>query len=152
MNVALAGTSAPFLIALNPDTEPRPRSLERLVRRLRDEPRSGLVAPRLLNVDGSLQHSVHRFPSVTLALVMGLVPFALRRGPVGRHFWLDGFADHRRRQSIDWAIGAVHAIRRSALADPDHAYSERTFMYGEDVALCWELRPHRLGGVLRAGL
>jgi GT2 family glycosyltransferase len=140
MNVALAGTSASFLLALNPDSEPRPCSLERLIRHLRDEPGTGLVAPRLLNVDGSLQHSVHRFPSVTLALVMGLVPFALRRGPVGRRFWLDGFADHRRGRSIDWAIGAVHAIRRAALADPEHAYPERTFMYGEDMSLCWELR------------
>ena len=143
MNVALAGTAAPFLIALNPDTEPRPGSLERLVKRLRDEPRLGLVAPRMLNVDGTVQPSVHRFPSVTLALVMGLVPHALRRGPIGRHFWLDGFADHQRRQSIDWSSGAVHAIRRSALADPEHAYSERTFMYGEDRALCWDL--HRAG-------
>jgi len=139
MNVALAGTSAPFLIALNPDTNPRARSLEKLVRRLQDEPRLGLVTPKLLNVDGSLQTSVHRFPSVPLALVMGLVPHLLRRGPIGRHFWLDGFADYRRRQSIDWATGAVHAIRRAALADPDHAYSERNFIYGEDRALCWEL-------------
>jgi len=143
MNVALAGSSAPFLIALNPDTEPRPHSLERLVQRLRDEPRLGLVAPKLLNVDGSVQPSVHRFPSIKLAVVMGLVPYALRRGAVGRHFWLDGFADYGRRQLIDWAKGAVHVIRRSALADPDHAYSERTFIYGEDRELCWEL--HRAG-------
>ena len=31
MNVALADTDAPTLLALNPDTEPPPRSLERLV-------------------------------------------------------------------------------------------------------------------------
>ena len=140
MNVALAETCAPYLIALNPDTKPRPGSLERLVRRLRDEPRLGLVAPKLFNVDGSLQPSVHRFPSVTLALVMGLVPHPLRRGPVGRYFWLDAFADYQRRQRIDWAMGAVHAIRRSALTDPEHVYSERTFIYGEDRALCWDLR------------
>ena len=96
--------------------------------------------PRLVNLDGSSQDSVHKFPSVTLALVMGLVPFALRRGPIGRGFWLNGFADYARRRRIDWATGAVHVIRRSALERPAHPYSERAFMYSEDLALCWTLR------------
>jgi N-acetylglucosaminyl-diphospho-decaprenol L-rhamnosyltransferase len=140
MNAALAGTSAAYLVALNPDTEARPHSIERLVERLVAEPRLGLIAPRLLNPDGSVQHSVHRFPSVSQALVMGLVPLPLRRGFIGRHFWLAGYADHERRATVDWIVGAVHVIRRAALADPAHAYPERTFMYAEDMALCWTLR------------
>ena len=71
---------------------------------------------------------------------MGLTPYPIRRGPIGRHFWLEGFSDYGRRQTIDWASGAVHAIRRSALRDPGHAYPERTFLYGEDRDLCWRLR------------
>jgi len=143
MNQALAGAPEPFLIALNPDTEPQPGSLEFLVERLRRAPRVGLVAPRLLNPDGTIQDSVHRFPSVSVALVMGLVPPMLRRGIIGRRYWLHGYADLGRRQHIDWAIGAAHVVRRAALADPDHAYPERQFMYGEDLALCWNL--HREG-------
>jgi N-acetylglucosaminyl-diphospho-decaprenol L-rhamnosyltransferase len=140
MNVALRDARAPFLIALNPDTMPPPGSLETLVSRLRADPGLGIVVPRLVNEDGSPQPSVHRFPSVRVALVMGLVPFGFRRGPIGRHFWLRGFADLTRRQRIDWAIGAVHVIRRAALRDEGHAYPERSFMYGEDMALCWDLR------------
>jgi GT2 family glycosyltransferase len=143
MNQALAATEAEVLLALNPDTKCRPGSLARLVEVLRAEPAVGLAVPRLLNPDGTLQHSVHRFPSVAVALAMGLMPMRLRaarRAWLGRRFWLEGFAPHDRRTAVDWAIGAVHAIRRAALRDPDHAFTERWFMYVEDMELCWELR------------
>jgi GT2 family glycosyltransferase len=139
MNQALAGTAAPVLVALNPDTTTSPGSLRRLVETPDRHPEIGVAVPRLVNDDGSLQHSVHRFPSSVQALVMGLVPFRLRRGWLGRRFWLEGYADFEHAATVDWAIGAVHAIRRSALSDPDRAYSERWFMYAEDMELCWRL-------------
>jgi len=39
---------------------------------------------------------------------------------------------------VDWAIGAVHVIRATAV-DPVRRYSERWFMYVEDLDLCWRL-------------
>ena len=141
MNVALAGSGEPAyaLVALNPDAVPPPGSLARLVQVLREQPDVGLVVPRLANADGSLQHSVHRFPSVRLALLMGLLPHALRRGPLGRRAWLEGFAAHDRPADVDWAIGAVHVIR-SAAVSREHPYSERWFMYVEDMEICWRMR------------
>lgn len=148
MNQALAGATAPVLVALNPDTEPPAGSLERLVDVLRDRPDVGLVVPRLLNADRSDQHSVYRFPSVRLAAIVALLPTRLqhRYGPT---WWLEGQADHRRTVPVDWAIGAVHCIRTKAL-DGSAPYSERWFMYVEDLELCWRLR--RLGWeILLAG-
>src|SRR5581483_1809416 len=142
MNRALAGTDAPVLVALNPDTEPPPKSLAALVTSLRDRPRAALVVPRLCNEDGSLQPSVQRFPSLSLAVVSGFVPKRWQRGALGRRWWLEGAAPHDRTQPIDWAIGAVHVIRREALAGAK-PYDERTFMYAEDLELCWRL--HRDG-------
>lgn len=141
MNAALEGSGEPTfaLLALNPDTVPQPGSLARLVQVLRDRPDVGLVAPRLANPDGSLQHSVHRFPTVWLALLIGLLPHALRRGRVGREAWLEGFAAHDQPADVDWAIGAVHVIRSAAVTRP-HPYSERWFMYVEDLEICWRMR------------
>ena len=139
MNQALAGTSAPVLVALNPDTEPPPGSLRRLVERLQ-ETEAGIVVPVLRHPDRRLQHSVHRFPSRRLAAVVAL-PARAHRGRLGRRFWLEGAADHDRSGPVDWAIGAVHVIRRSALDDAQRPYSERWFMYVEDLELC-----HRLAG------
>lgn len=141
MNQALAGTSAEFLVALNPDTEPGPGSLHELIGRIRAAPDVGLVAPRLLNPDGTDQHSVYRFPSPAVAIAVAFVPSRWQASWVGRRWWLEGFADHRRSTDVDWAIGAVHVIRAEALQG-GLPYSERWFMYVEDLDLCWRLDQH----------
>lgn len=141
MNRALSATDAPYLIAVNPDTEPRPGSLALLVDRLDRQADAGLVVPRLVHPDGSPQHSVYRFPSLTVAAALAL-PAPLHRGRIGARLALEGAPPRRTAAPIDWAIGAVHAIRRSAL-DGAPPYSERWFMYVEDLDLCWRL--HRSG-------
>ena len=132
------GAEAEVLIALNPDTEPPAGSLKALVERLLAEPELGLVGPRLLNLDGSVQHSAYRFPSLRLAAIVGLLPRAVLGHGVGARWWLEGFASHDRSSDVDWLVGAVHVIRRSAL-DGEDPYGERWFMYVEDLDLCWRL-------------
>jgi len=138
MNDALEGTQASVLIALNPDTEPPRAALRALVDRLEAHPRTALVVPRLLNADGSLQPSVHRFPSVSLAAVANLLPARALHGALGRRYWIEGAVDHRSCQPIDWAFGAVHVMR--AAATGSRPYDERSFMYVEDLDLCWRLQ------------
>lgn len=138
MNQALAG-DADVLIACNPDTEPPPGSLRDLVATLLADPRRALVAPRLLDPDGSLQHSVHRFPSPSAPLAWAVLPARVLRGRLGRRLWLEGAADHAGLVEVDWAIGAVHVIRREAL-EGAAPYDERWFMYVEDSDLCWRLQ------------
>lgn len=138
MNRALADSEAPVLIALNPDTEPPPASLRRLVEHLLSDPGLGLVVPRLIHPDGSLQHSVHRFPSVRLAAAVNLLPVRLLRGALGRRLWVEGTATHQQSGPVDWAYGAVHVLR--AASSGTRPYSERWFMYVEDLDLCWRLR------------
>jgi N-acetylglucosaminyl-diphospho-decaprenol L-rhamnosyltransferase len=142
MNQAIAyradGSSPEVLIALNPDTVAPPQSLTRLVAHLLAEQDVGLVAPRLINRDGSHQHSVYRFPSPLAALIVCTVPLRLQRGRLARRWWLEGRVPHDTACDIDWAIGAVHVMRASAV----HAlgpYCERWFMYVEDMDLCWSL-------------
>ena len=137
MNRALAGTTAPVLIALNPDTVAPAGSLEQLVHVLRDHPEVGVVAPRLEGEDGNLQHSCYRFPSLRLALLANL---AVRAVPerAARRWWLEGRSPHDRQELVDWAIGAVHCIRAEAVDGPG-VYRERWFMYVEDLDLCWRL-------------
>lgn len=138
MNQALTGSSAAVLIALNPDTEPPPGSLDTLVSALMSDPAVGLVAPRLVNPDGSTQHSVYRFPSPAVAAAVCFVPQRWHHGGMGPRFWLEGSSPHDRTSDIDWAIGAVHVIRAEALGGR-RPYDERWFMYVEDLELCWRL-------------
>ena len=138
MNQALGGAGAELLVALNPDTVPPPGSLTALVRRLLAEPDVGLVGPRLANPDGSLQHSAYTFPSPLQAAAVSFLPGRWQRGRVGRRLWLEGCAPHDSAADVDWLIGAVHVIRAAAV-DRVRPYSERWFMYVEDLDLCWRL-------------
>jgi len=143
MNQALlydnGGPAPDVLIALNPDTVAPPGSLTELVRRLEADPALGLVVPRLTNVDGSLQHSVYRYPSPLTTAVICLVPTRLQRGRLAHRFGLEGRVPHDVAEDIDWAIGAVHVIRAAAL-EGELPYCERWFMYVEDMDLCWRLQ------------
>ncbi len=148
MNEALDDPTAQFLIALNPDTRARPGSLEALVDRLATDVKLAVVAPRLEHPGGRLQHSAHRFPSVLGACIAGFVPLRFRRGRLGERRLLERFSDerHHRFGPVDWTIGAVHAMRSSAVGS--RPYSERYFMYVEDLELCHRVRQAGFGVAL----
>lgn len=143
MNVALSAELDPrgvdVLIALNSDTECPPRSLTTLAEKLLAEPDVGLVVPRLRNLDGTVQHSVYRFPSVAVTIASSFLPAAMQDSRMARHFWLEGSSSPGEPKDIDWAIGAVHVMRPGAV-EASGPYSERWFMYAEDVDICWMLR------------
>ena len=138
MNQALAGGRAEVLIALNPDTLPPPGSLATLVERLMVDPAVALVAPTLVDLDGTPQWSARRFPSLTVAAAACLLPNRWHGGRVGRRLGLELAGQPSVPTDVDWAIGAVHVIRAAALAGRS-PYDERWFMYVEDTELCWWL-------------
>jgi N-acetylglucosaminyl-diphospho-decaprenol L-rhamnosyltransferase len=138
MNQALGGTDAPVLIALNPDTEPPPGSLAALASRLMADPGVGLVAPQLVGADGVVQYTARHFPGLAVAAAGCLLPVRRHDGRLGRRLLLEAAAQPVRPADVDWAIGAVHVIRASALRGRK-PYDERWFMYVEDIELCWWL-------------
>ena len=62
--IAAGGSRRGFLLLMNADTWPLPHAVERLVELAEGEPRAGVVGPRLLNPDGTLQPSVRGFPTL----------------------------------------------------------------------------------------
>src|SRR6185295_11463408 len=72
-NQGFAYTRAPLLFLLNPDTEVKPGAIDALIACLRSHASFGACGPRLLNTDGSLQHSVWRNPpTASEILITGL--------------------------------------------------------------------------------
>lgn len=137
MNQALSGSDAPLLLALNPDTVPGPGTLEQLVLAAERHPAAGVLVPRLVGVSGRPQPSALRFPGPFVPIVATLSTPRLRRSRLGRHLLLEGSGPHEGGR-VDWAIGAVHLVRAAALRG-EAPYSERSFMYAEDLDLCWRL-------------
>lgn len=126
------------VLVLNPDLVVRPGSIEALGTYLRDHPRVGIVAPRLVNPDGSIQASVRTWPT----------PFTMlaRRSPFGRtSIGRRALARHLMENEVpmeprpvDYALGAAMLVRRDAIREVG-GMDERIFLYGEDVDWCYRM-------------
>jgi N-acetylglucosaminyl-diphospho-decaprenol L-rhamnosyltransferase len=137
-NTALQRCRAKYVLLLNSDTLLHGGTLEALTAALDAHPTAGLVGPRVINPDGSLQPSCFPFPGPAVPLMKrqpfaglaGLVPSLALRFPVR-------FAHNRERQ-VPWVVGAVLAIRRAAFEAVD-GFDETFHMYYEEVDLCYRL-------------
>lgn len=127
-----------YVLLLNPDTEVVDDALATMVSFADAHPDVGIVGPRLLNPDGSVQSSRRRFPTLTTAFFEStwLEPYAPRR-MLERYYVLDRPNDTL--QDVDWLTGAALMARRSAIEQVG-PLDEGFFMYSEELDWCRRFR------------
>ena len=137
-NLAAKEATGDRLLFLNPDTRLVRGDTLRALLSVLDDPSIGLAGPGLLNLDGTRQLSAASFPTATRALVVGaglhrVLPDSLRArfSPVT---WSQAWPE-----DTDWLRGAALAIP-AVLFHRLGGFSERTFMYGEDLDLAYRVR------------
>lgn len=117
----------------------RPGALRTMIGALDDDPSIGLVGPRLIYPDGSLQLSTRRFPPLLLPL--------LRRPPLGRffedgptirHHLMAGEA-HDRTRRVEYVLGACQVFRAEAQAAAGEI-DERIWFGHDDADWCFSMR------------
>lgn len=137
-NIGLATASGEYAFVLNPDTIIKDEAPFLLLNYLKSHPEVGIVGPKLLNTDGSLQYSCARFPSFFMPI--------LRRTFLGKyfpqlrnHFQMYDF-DHNSPRSVGWLMGSALMFRREYSLSSGELFrlqfDERYFMYFEDVDIC----------------
>ncbi len=146
VNEGFRSTTAPYVLVVNPDMVVIEGAVDALIRFMDSSPRTGVAGGKLLNPDGSLQHSARTFYNFRILL--------LRRTFLGRlfpgakalrdHLMLDW--DHDDVREVDWLLGACLMIRRSAAKDVG-LMDERYFLYFEDVDLCYKMKQRGWGVV-----
>jgi len=124
---------------LNPDTEVQPGATAALVAALEANPKAGIVGPKLLYPDGSLQHSAFRFPGL-IQLLFEFLPLPARLYDTP----LNGRYPRRRYEgsqpfAVDHPLGASMLVRAEAIADVG-LMDEDFFMYCEEIDWCWRMR------------
>jgi N-acetylglucosaminyl-diphospho-decaprenol L-rhamnosyltransferase len=133
-NALIAATSSRYVLVLNPDCIVRPGTVPRLVAFADERPRAGVVGPRLLDPDGTLQRSRRRFPTVAGTLVrrtpLRLLRHDLEASQPG-HYLSDLPTEP---VECDWMLGACLLLRR-AMLDELGGFDEGFPMYGEDIEL-----------------
>lgn len=138
-NVGLRRATGRYLVIMNPDTLVFENSFQKLFEYLEKNRSAGVVGPKQLNPDKSVQNSCYRWPGV-------LTPFyrrtllkksRLARKELDRYLMAD--FDHNHEREVDWLLGSFLFCRRTALQAVGF-FDERYFLYFEDTDLCREFR------------
>ncbi len=136
VNQGLAATATEYALVLNPDCEVHAGALRALLDHLAANPRTGMVAPRIVDPDGSLNYSVRSFPDPFTFLFnrYSLLTRIFPRNRFTRRYLLTDW-DHLTPRRVDWVSGAAMLVRRTAVAEVG-GMDEAFFMFNEDVDWC----------------
>jgi GT2 family glycosyltransferase len=136
-NIAISQGAAPFVLALNPDTELTAGALDRLLHVLEENHAVGIAGPRLLRPDGSFDHASRRsFPTIVGALGHFT---GLGRGSDAPARLAQYRAPEVVAGPVDAINGACMLVRRSALEQVG-LFDEGYWMYMEDLDLCYRFK------------
>jgi len=148
-----AQPQARYAMLLNPDTVVPPDALRKMVAFADANPDVGVVGPKLLLMDGTLDKACRRAfptPEVSFYRFAGLSKLFPKSPRFGRYNMT--FLDEDQQADVDSVVGACMLVRAEAIQQAG-LLDEQFFMYGEDLDWCLRIKqtplPPPLGG--RAG-
>lgn len=136
-NNALKTTSNPFVVLLNPDTVVTPDFFKQTLAFMQQHSRVGILGPKILDFDGTLQNSARSFPTPLTAFFgrSSMLSRFFPNNPITCRNLLSLRSDGHTPMAVDWISGACMVIRRAAI-DQVGYLDERFFMYWEDTDWC----------------
>ncbi len=138
-NLGIAQSRGRYLALINSDIKVLDHCLTRLVEYCDAHPDAGMVGPRVLGRDGSLQRTVRGFPTLwnmfcrAIALDATLPAWKVFSGYSLSHWSQEDL------RAVDILGGCFWVVRRQALAEVG-LLDESFFMYGEDMDWCRRFR------------
>jgi N-acetylglucosaminyl-diphospho-decaprenol L-rhamnosyltransferase len=137
VNVIARRTKSEWFVQSNEDVEVLPGAIRRLIEAGEQHPDAALVAPRLLNLDGSTQQSIGQFPSLMQTAVAN---FGLHRASarIAKRIMPEPQQEDIQTGTVDWAIGAFLLVRRAAFESVG-GFDEEHWLLQEDLDLAWRL-------------
>jgi len=136
VNLGLRSFTAKYYLILNPDVLfTQGGTLDKFYAFMEKNPQCGLVGPKLLNPDGTVQMSCFRFPSVLMPLYRRtfLGKLAPIKKLVNKFLMTDW--NHEATRPVDWLLGTGMFVRQTAITHIG-LMDERFFMFFEDVDWC----------------
>jgi GT2 family glycosyltransferase len=140
MNQALRQGKGRYLMQLNPDTLVHLGALAALIDFADQHPEIGVVGPKVLNADGSMQKSCRRGDSRPWAAFSYMTGLA-RLFPHSKFFggYHLNHLDEDETNPVDGVAGSCMLMRRS-VAEQLGFLDERYFAYQEDADYCYRVR------------
>lgn len=136
INDGVAASSGRYVMVINPDTRIEEDAISALAAYLDAHHDAGIVAPKLLNDDGSLQLSCRAFPGYSTALFnrYSILTRVFPRNRFSRGYLMQDFA-HDDTRDVDWVSGAALMFPRIVF-ERIGGWDAGFFMFSEDVDFC----------------
>ena len=138
-NVGLRAVESRYALLLNADAWLVGDALARLVAFADEHREAAIVAPRLLNPNGSLQRSVRGFPTLwRLATEYLFLRKLAPRSRLLNSFYGGGF-EYDAPRSVEFVMGACMLVRREAVGQVGYL-DEDYFLFSEETDWCFRFR------------
>ena len=137
-NLGASHARGEVLLFLNPDTEVLEGAIERLFEKTLSLPMVGIVGPRVLNTDGSLQTSCVRALPTPINRALD-ANFLRRLFPRSRHWGTWNAFSNFEPVVVEAVSGACMMIKANTFASVG-GFNPQFFMYAEDMDLCARIR------------
>jgi len=139
-NLAIRESRGRYVLLLNPDTVVHGNALDTLAAYLDSHPEAGIVGPKIVNRDGSMQRQCRRSEGRPWDAFCHLTGLAQRYPDNPRYNgYLMGYLDANETHETQAVSGACMLIRREVL-DKVGLLDERFFAYQEDSDFCKRTR------------
>jgi GT2 family glycosyltransferase len=134
-NAGFKKAQGKYLVVMNPDTIVLEDVFGKLYTYMENNPRVGLVGPKQLNPDKTIQDSCFRFPGILTLICRRtfLGGFKFARKIINKYLMKD--FNHKFEKEVDWLLGSFMFMRAEALREVG-MFDEKFFLYFEDTDLC----------------
>ena len=138
-NTGIRTAAGRYLLIINADAWTLDDAVPQLAEFADAHPEAAVVAPKLLNTDGTLQRSVRGFPTLwRLATEYFFLRKLAPRSRLLNAFYAGGF-DHESVREAEFVMGSCMLVRREAV-DSVGLLDEAFFLFSEETDWCYRFR------------
>ncbi len=134
-NIGAKVSKGEYLAIINPDVVMQHGSIDKLCEYADNHKEVGVVAPKLLDPDGSLQYSVRGFITLNVLFWRLITKGNDNKKKKVINNYLCKNIDHSKTQFANWVSGASFIIRKE-IFDKVSGFDTDYFLYMEDEDLC----------------
>ena len=134
-NKGVMASTGDYIGIVNPDIVLKKGSIDSIMNKVKEKEMGAIIAPQLLNPDGSIQYSVRRFVTLKIMLRRWMSWENDDSDNCSVREYLCKDLDMRKTQEVDWAMGAALFMSRETYAQLG-GFDQRYFLYMEDEDFC----------------
>ncbi len=139
-NQGIIKASGEKIMLLNSDAQLKEKSLKSLLDLMDSSPIIGVIGPKILNTDGTLQYSLGFFPTISKVFCwmwfLDDIPLLNR---FIKAYHTENRIFYEKKKLVDWVTGAVLLFRKKVI-EKAGLLDEELFMYGEEMEWCYRIK------------